>query len=128
MSVRNIQLLAKRVRWTARVIVLILTIFGATMLIGSAVSEVLSQGFITTSLAGNLLVVIGIVALAGCVLSWWRDLLAGILLLATSAGLGAHIGTFAGRNHLMVWAILGLPYLIAGVLLLYARWLSRHRV
>jgi len=127
MSVRNIQRLAKRVRWTARVIVLILTIFGAIMLIGSAVSEPLSQGT-TTSLAGNLLVVIGIAALAGCVLSWWRDLLAGILLLATSAGLGAHIGTFAGRNHLMVWAILGLPYLIAGVLLLYARWLSRHRV
>ena len=128
MSVRNVQRLAKRVRWTARVIVLILTIFGAIMLIGAAVSEFLSQGFITTSLAGNLLVVIGIVALAGCVLSWWRDLLAGILLLVTSAGLGAHIGIFAGRNHLMVWTILGLPYLVAGVLLLYARWLSRHRV
>ena len=97
------------------------------MLIGSAVSEPLSQGT-TTSLAGNLLVVIGIVALAGCVLSWWRDLLAGILLLVTSAGLGTHIGIFAGRYHLMVWAILGLPYLVAGVLLLYARWLSRHRV
>ena len=127
MSVRNVQRLTKRMRWTARVIVLILTIFGAIMLIGAAVSEPLSQGT-TTSLAGNLLVVIGIVALAGCVLSWWRDLLACILLLVTSAGLGAHIGIFAGRNHLMVWAMLGLPYLVAGVLLLYARWLSRHRV
>lgn len=97
------------------------------MLIGEAVSEFLAQGFVTTSLEGGLLVMIGIVALAGCVLSWWRDLLAGILLLVTSAGLGAHIGIFAGRNHLMVWSILGLPYLVAGVLLLYAWRLSRQK-
>ncbi len=43
-------------------------------------------------------------------------MLSGILLVVTSAGLGAHIGAFAGRNHIMVWAILGLPYLVAGVL------------
>ncbi|TES85601.1 hypothetical protein E3J95_04050 [Candidatus Aerophobetes bacterium] len=70
---------------------------------------------------------IGLVALAGCVMSWWRDLLASILLVATSAGLGVHIGIFAGRNHFMAWSILGLPYLVAGALLINAWRLSKHR-
>ena len=115
----------KWMRWSARTICLILTIFVAFMLIGGAVSEFFSQGSIATSLEGNLLITIGLVALTGCVLSWWRDLPAGILLVLTSAGLGAHIGAFAGRNHILVWLMLGLPYLVAGILLLYARRLSR---
>jgi len=97
------------------------------MLIGEAVSEFLSQGFITTSIEGNLLVIIGIIALAGCILSWWRDLLSGILLVATSAGLGAHIGICAGHSHIMAWSMLGLPYLVAGLLLFYAWRLSRYK-
>jgi hypothetical protein len=76
-----------------------ITLFGGTMLIGGAVSELLSSGSINTSIEGNLLVVIGVVAMAGCVISWFRDLPAGILLVVASAGLGAHIGAFAGRNH-----------------------------
>jgi len=71
MAARNLHHLAKRMRWAARIICLIVTVFGATILIGEAVSEFLSQGFVTTSLEGSLLVMIGIVALAGCVLSWW---------------------------------------------------------
>ena len=97
------------------------------MLIGETVTEFISQGFVTTSIEGGLLVMIGIVALAGCVLSWRRDRLAGILLVTTSLGLGIHIGIFAGRNHIMAWSILGLPYLVAGVLLLYAWRLSRQK-
>ena len=127
MSARNLPHLAKRMRWAARIICLIVTVVGATMLIGEAISEFLAQGFITTSVEGGLLVMIGLVALAGCVMSWWRDLPASILLVATSAGLGVHIGIFAGRNHFMAWSILGLPYLVAGVLLINAWRLSKHR-
>jgi len=127
MSARNLPHLAKRMRWAARIICLIVTVVGATMLIGEAISEFLAQGFITTSVEGGLLVMIGLVALAGCVMSWWRDLLASILLVATSAGLGVHIGIFAGRNHFMAWSILGLPYLVAGALLINAWRLSKHR-
>ena len=76
--------------------------------------------------SGSLLVMIGIVALTGCVLSWRQDLLAGILLVITSAGLGVHIGSFAGRNHFVAWSMLGLPYLIAGLLLFYAWRLSKR--
>ena len=127
MPVRSVYL-AKRIRWAARVICLIITTFGGIMLVGEAVSEFLSQGSIATSLAGDLLVIIGIAALAGCILSWWRDIPAGILLVTTSAGLGVHIGIFAGRNHFMAWSMLGLPYLVAGVLLFYAWRMSRHKV
>ena len=127
MSARNLPHLAKRMRWAARIICLIVTVFGATMLIGEAVTEFISQGFVTTSIEGGLLVMIGLVALAGCVIIWWRDLPASILLVVTSAGLGVHIGIFAGRNHFMVWSILGLPYLVAGVLLINAWRLSRHK-
>ena len=125
MSARNVHRLAKGMRWAARIICLIITVFGGIMLIGEAISEFSSQGFVTTSIEGGLLVMIGTVALAGCVLSWWRDLLSGILLIATSTGLGVHIGICAGRNHILAWSILGLPYLIAGVLL-YAWRLSRQ--
>lgn len=79
------QRLAKRMRWAGRIICLIITVFGGTMLIGGAVSESLSQGFVTTSIEGSLLFLIGIVALAGCILSWRQDLLAGILLVITLA-------------------------------------------
>jgi len=129
MPARNVHHLAKRMRWAARVIGLIITIFGATMLIGEAISEFLAQGFVTTSVEGGLLVVIGLaaLALAGCVMSWWRDIPASILLVATSAGLAVHIGIFAGRNHFLAWSMLGLPYLVAGVLLINAWRLSKHK-
>jgi len=82
MSARNLHRLAKRIRWAARVIGLIAIVFGATMLVGEAISEFLSQGFVTLPIEGGLLVMIGAIALAGCVLSWWRDRLAGVLLLS----------------------------------------------
>jgi hypothetical protein len=124
MSAGNANRLARRLRWVARVICLIITVFGAIMLVGAAISELPAHGSIETSLEGGLLVLIGIIALGGCIMSWWRDLPAGILLIVTSAGLGAHIGICAGRNHFMAWAMLGLPYLVAGGLLLYAWRLS----
>jgi len=96
------------------------------MLIGEAVGELGSRGSIAMSVEGGTLVLTGLVGFAGFVLSWWRDLIAGILLVITSAGLGVHIGIFAGRNHFLAWLMLGLPYLIAGALLLYAWRLSKH--
>ena len=115
--------LAKRMRLTARIIGLVAVGFGGTMLIGEAVGEFLQRGWAVITEAtltdpGVLLGMIGAMALAGCILSWWRERVAGILLVATAAALGAHIGVFAGRNHMLVWLMLGLPYLVAGVLLL----------
>ena len=115
----------KRTRWAGRIIVIVITAFLLTFLIGETVSEI--QGTSTEPLTGEgitlgLLVAIG---LAGCILCWWREKLAGILLIITAVGLGIHIGICAGRNHLMAWSMLGLPYLAAGLLLLNSWRLSR---
>lgn len=122
--------LVKRMRLAVRIIGFVIIGFGGTMLIAEAVGEFLREGWVVVTEAtptdpGVLLVIIGAVALAGFILSWWRERPAGILLVATAAALGAHIGVFAARNQLMVWSMLGLPFLIAGVLFLNAWRLSR---
>jgi len=43
-----------------------------------------------------------------------------------AAALGAHIANFAGRNHMLAWSMLGLPYLVAGILLLNSWRLSQE--
>ena len=122
--------LVKRMRLAARIIGYGITGFGGTILIGEAISEFLREGWAviseaTPADAGVLLVIIGAVALAGCILSWRRERPGGILLVSTAAALGAHIGVFAGRNQMLVWSMLGLPYLVAGVLFLNCWRLSR---
>ena len=117
--------LATRMRWAARVIGLAAAGFFLTMLIGSAIAEVLTEGLEPITIEGVLLGILGVIALAGCIVSWWRERLAGILLALTALGLGIHIGVCAGRNHMLVWSIVGLPYLVAAVLLFNSWWLLR---
>ena len=114
--------IARPLRWTGRAISTITAVFFVGMLIGSAASE----GIGPMTIESGTLVLLGVVGLAGCIASWWRDITAGILLALTSIGLGVHIGCFAGHSHVLAWSIIGLPYLVAGVLLLYSRWLSRQ--
>ncbi len=119
-------LLAKRMRWTGRVIGLFTAGFFLAFLIGEAISEVLAEDWeATIGVEGILLGILVAIALAGCIISWWRQRIGGILLILASIGLGIHIGIIAPRNHFLVWLMLGLPYLIAGGLLLYAWWLER---
>ena len=116
--------LAKRMRLAARVIGLGAAGFLLFMLIGAALTEGISQD-IVEAIQGISLGVLGLVALAGCVVSWWRERLASILLVSTAAGLGIHIGVCAGHNHFLAWLMVGLPYLVAGVLLFNSWRLSR---
>lgn len=113
--------LAKPMRWAARVIGTVAAVFFVGMLIASAVSE----GVGPMTMESGTLGVLGVIALAGSVTSWWRDITAGTLLVLTSLGLGIHIGLFAGRNHMLAWSMVGLPYLVAAVLLCNSWWLSR---
>ena len=115
--------LAKRMRWAARVIGLIAAVFLVTMLIGAAVVE----GVEPVDIAGITLGLLATVALVGCISSWWWERLAAILLISTAIGFAIHIGIFAGRNHFLAWSMVGLPYLIAGVLLFASRRLSTRR-
>jgi hypothetical protein len=117
---------AKRMRLAGRIIGFGMVGFGGSMLIGEAVSEFLEVGSVPLEPAGVLLAVIGMVALAGLILSWWQERIAGILLVACSAALGAHIAAYAGKNHALAWAMVGLPFLVSGVLLLNAWRLSRE--
>ena len=119
-------LLAKRMRLTGRIIGLFTAGFFLAFLIGEAISEVLAEDWeATIGIEGILLGILVAIALAGGIISWWRQRLGGILLVLASIGLGIHIGIIAQRNHFLVWLVLGFPYLIAGGLLLYAWWLER---
>ncbi len=117
--------LAKRMRWAARVIGLLAAGFLLTMLIGAAIAEVLTEISEPITIEGILLGILGAIALAGCIISWWWERLAGILLVFTAVGLGIHIGICAGRNHFLAWLMVGFPYLVAGGLFLTSWRLSR---
>jgi len=121
--------LAGRLRLAARIIGLGMVGFGAAMLIGEAVSEYLRGGMAVIEpipLELIIAIVIGAVALAGLILSWRRQKLAGIILVSCAAAMGAHVIIFINRNQMMMWLILGLPYLISGVLFLNAWRISRE--
>ena len=113
--------LAKRMRWAARAIGLVAAVFFIGMLIGSAVSE----GVGPMTIESTTLVLLGAIGLAGCIVSWWRERLSAILLVLTAVGFGIHIGICAGRNHFLAWLIIGLPYLVAGILIFSSWRLSR---
>jgi len=114
--------LTRRTRWAARVIGTIAAVFFVGMLIASAISE--GIGPITVEI--GTLVLLGMLSLSGCIASWWRDMPAGILLILTAVGLGVHIGCFAGHNHVLAWSIIGLPYLVASILILSSWQLLRQ--
>ena len=134
--------IAKGLRIAARVIAVPVTLFGAMMAIGEGIQSVLTEGFgpINSLLTwGGLFIVLSmLVALAGCIISWWRVRLAGILLVLTFIVLNI-AGILAGgpvdlpeRFSLPViltnmgWAsIMGSPFLVAGVLFLVSWYLSR---
>jgi hypothetical protein len=114
-------------KWTARVIGLVMAGFFLVFLIGEAVGEYLDQGREAIETAGILLGVLLGLALLGTLLSWWRERLASILLAIASIGLGIHIALYAGRNHFLAWLMIGLPYLVASILFLISSQLTRQK-
>ena len=121
--------LAKRMRWAARIIGLLAAVLCLFMLTASTIAEVIAGDWETTSqtdiIQGSLIGVLGAIGLAGCIVSWWRERLASILLVLTAIGFGVHIGICAGRNHFLAWLMMGFPYLIASVLFFNSWRLSR---
>jgi len=67
-------------RWTGQAISAIGAVFFVGMLIGSAASEGIGPMTIET----GTLVLLGVAALAGFIVSWWQDMAAGMLLVSTS--------------------------------------------
>lgn len=121
--------LAKYLRWSARVIGLLVAGFTLAMLIGETIAEVLAEGWKPIDadiVAGILIGVLGAIGLAGCIVSWWRERLASVLLVLTTVGFGIHIGIYAGRNHFITWLMVGFPYFVAAALFFYSWRLSRQ--
>ncbi|MFH1662348.1 MAG: hypothetical protein ABH934_00245 [Chloroflexota bacterium] len=117
--------LARRARLTGRVIGLVAAGFSLVFLVAEVIGGAMAEDSAGDVIAGVLLAILVAIALAGCILSWWRERLAAILLVLVAIGLGIHIGVYAGRNHFLAWSMVGLPYLAAGGLLLYAWWLEK---
>ncbi len=119
MSATNRQRLAKRMRLAARVIGLLTAAFSLMFLIGDTIIRMAMQqgGFIEDVLTAMPVVV----AVAGCIMSWWRQRLAGTLLVLASFALSSLGSRYYGFRGL----VSGFPYLVAGVLFLLSWWLSR---
>ncbi len=115
----------KRLRLIARIIASATVFFLIVFLVGSAVEELIAEGAGGISVEGITLVLIGLVAVAGCIIAFKRERLGGIILMLASLSFGIHIALVAGRNHFLAWLVVGFPYLLAGALFLYVWRLTR---
>lgn len=118
-------ILARRMKRTGRIIGMIAAGFFLVFLVGEAVGESFSEGEGIIEAAGILIAALSAVALVACLISWWRERLAGILLVLVSIALGIHIAIYAGHNHFLAWLMVGFPYLVAGGLILGSLWIER---
>ena len=123
------QRLAKGIRWAARIVGLPVTLFLSMMAIGEGVQSGLSEGFGTIfTLQGSILGLSMVTGLAGCIISWWRVRLAGILLIAAAIGLDVAMVPEhqEGMSRFLAGAGFGfLPFFMVGVLFLLSWWLSK---
>jgi len=123
MSATNNNLFTKLTIWVARVIVL-----GALAYLLFAL--LINLMWRTVLWASDILYLVYLgIALAGCIASWWRPRLAGIILVLISFLLGSGLGLLSpwGVANVFAWTWqLGLPFLVAGVLFLVSWWFSRN--
>jgi len=116
--------LAKRMKWWARVIGLGFS-FIFLIFLGGSIAKILDS-FGPIPIEAALLGILMATGLAGCLISWWRERLAGTLLILAAFGLVTHSIVMVGFSHITLWSTFGLPYLIAGVLFFSSWWLSRE--
>jgi hypothetical protein len=123
MSATGQQRLAKGITWAARIIGL-----GATAFL--LLAWLLQMVWRAALWASDILYLVYLgIALAACIVSWWRQWLAGILLLLVSFALGSYLGLSSpwGIAVLVAWSPeFGLPFFVAGLLFLLSWWLTRQ--
>ena len=113
------QRLIKRLRLTARIISSLAAFFLILFLAGGAVEELIAEDAKGLSMEGVTLGIIALAAIAGCIISFKKERLGGIILMLASLSFSIHIAFAAGRNHFLAWLMVGFPYLLAGALFLY---------
>jgi len=106
--------LAPAMKWTGRIIASI----GASWFLLVFIGELTSGESQPFTWEGATVVAVGVVAIAGAVLSWWRERPAAAVLVLASFLIAVHIAVYAGSHHVLAWLGLGLPFLVAGGLLL----------
>ena len=101
---------------------------GAAIVIYEAIGQFLGQGWVAMPIEVVWFVLILAMAVAGCILSWRRERLAGILLVSSAVAIAVdlYITMMVGRERMLTWLLLGLPYLVAGVLFLNSWRLSQE--
>jgi uncharacterized membrane protein len=90
----------------------------AAFLIVMLVSEGALKDISATDIAGLLLIIFGIIALAAYVLSFWKVNYAGFLLIAVSLAYIIHSFYYLNNGQIALWLLTGMPHLVAGGLLL----------
>jgi len=119
--------LARRMTVAARVIGLGAVGFVLTLHIGWVSADFLAQGWAAVSRDVIIIGVITVIALVGCIVSWGKLRVAGILLIVSAVLCATNIPPVQPLipYDVRVWLIVGLPRLVAGVLFLNAWRLSR---
>jgi hypothetical protein len=97
----------------------IIAFIAAAFLIVMLLSEGSLSGIKTSDISGILLIVLAVIALASYVLSIWKVKYAGILLIVVSLAFAVHILYYLASGQFAAWAMMGLPHLIAGGLLIF---------
>jgi len=120
--------LARRMTVAARVIGLGAVGFVLTFLIGETSAEFMAQGWAAVTREVIIIGVITVIALAGCIVSWGKLRVAGILLIVSAVLCATNIPPVQPLipYDVRVWLMVGLPRLVAGVLFLNAWRLSRE--
>jgi hypothetical protein len=98
-----------------------LAFIAAVFLIIMLLSEGSLGGIQTSDTAGILLIVFAVIALGAYVLSIWKINYAGILLIAVSLAFAIVIAYYLASGQFAAWAMMGLPHLIAGGLMIFGR-------
>lgn len=135
MPATNKNRLAKRIRRAARIVGLVAAVLGLILLIDQSIDLTEIEGFkvIVLYLQGFLMGLSAIIVLVGYIISWWRMLPAGILLILAGVALPVIVRLPASfrtpstpaETPIIMALISGSPFLVAGVLFLLSWWLSR---
>lgn len=112
--------IAKRLKWAGRIIVsmefIFIVIFIVIRVITASPSMKPSEMGII-AYCGIAMIPLGIL-----IVSWWDQLIASIVLLATSICIG---WLAINIHYLSFWIVLGLPYLVASLLFIVSWRLSK---
>jgi hypothetical protein len=114
--------IARRLILAGRIIGFGIVGFVLTFLIGETSLEVMAGGWRSVGIEPVLIGVITGIALAGCILSWWKLRLSGILLIISAVLCATNIPPLPSLipQDVGVWLIVGLPRLVAGIFFLAA--------